>query len=44
MENVTDGDGDLLSGKLVTCNVTTIATKAGGEFAKHSFSSIADAA
>jgi hypothetical protein len=39
MENVTDGDGDLLSGKVLMINVTTIETKAGGEFAKHSFSS-----
>jgi hypothetical protein len=37
MESVTADDGDLLSGNEVICNVTTIATKAGGEFGKHTF-------
>ncbi len=38
MEEVVGGEGDLLAGKRVTCSVTTLETKAGGEFAKHSFS------
>lgn len=40
MEEVVDGDGDLLAGNHVICAVNTITTKAGGEFAKHSFSPV----
>ena len=37
MGEVIGGEGDLLAGKLVQCSVNTIETKAGTEFAKHSF-------
>jgi len=41
MEAVIDGEGDLLAGKKLLCSVNTIETKAGTEFAKHSFSPFA---
>tara|TARA_Y100000310_G_scaffold343744_1_gene452812 strand:+ start:1670 stop:2113 length:444 start_codon:yes stop_codon:yes gene_type:complete len=37
MKEVVAGEGDLLAGKKVMCSVNTIETKAGTEFAKHSF-------
>jgi len=42
MQDVLSGDGDLLAGKQIRCNVSVIETKRGGEFNKHSFSPVLD--